>query len=252
MTAPVLLHVPHASVEIPDPWRALFALSDDELQRELVVMTDRYTDELFVLEGTDRLEFPVSRLLVDPERFERDEDEPMAARGMGAVYARTHDGRPLKDVSQRERLMDAYYRPHHRALSDWAETALREHGRCLIVDGHSFPSRPLPCDLDQTPERPDFCVGTCAPHTQELLRDAAVGALGRHGESVQVDRPYAGTIVPLSHLGSDPRVSSVMIEVRRGLYMDEENGHRAGAFSDVADMLASVLCEVVERWSEGP
>ena len=46
-------------------------------------MTDHYTDELFHEPNDDvrRLLFPVSRLLVDPERFADDELEPMTAVG---------------------------------------------------------------------------------------------------------------------------------------------------------------------------
>lgn len=50
-------------------------------------MTDHHTDELFLdaVSGTASLVFSVSRLVVDPERFERDDMEPMAARGMGLL-----------------------------------------------------------------------------------------------------------------------------------------------------------------------
>ena len=51
---------------------------------------------------TARVVFPVSRLVVDPERFLYDAHEPMAARGMGAVYEQTADLRPLRAKTHRE------------------------------------------------------------------------------------------------------------------------------------------------------
>ena len=54
-------------------------------------MTDHYTDELFNITNSyiHKLKFPVSRLLVDVERFEKDELEIMSKVGMGCIYERT-------------------------------------------------------------------------------------------------------------------------------------------------------------------
>ena len=95
----VLLHIPHASTVIPDRFADLFALDPREVAEELLVMTDHHTDALFELDDADRLVFPVSRLLVDPERFRDDAQEPMSSFGMGVVYTKTHHGRDLKSGS---------------------------------------------------------------------------------------------------------------------------------------------------------
>lgn len=121
-----------------------------------------------------RAGFPVSRLVVDPERFSDDHREPMAAKGMGVIYTRTSDGRPLrKALSDHERadLLATYYRPHHGALTADLESALAAKGRCLIVDCHSFSSRPLPHEPDQSPDRPEICIGTDEYHTPRWLSD---------------------------------------------------------------------------------
>jgi hypothetical protein len=39
-----LFHIPHASRLIPDDWRSMFVLDDIELWRELITMTDSFTD----------------------------------------------------------------------------------------------------------------------------------------------------------------------------------------------------------------
>ena len=57
-----------------------------------MTMTDAYTDDLFGSHaGTDDsvVTFPVSRLVVDPERFLDDTLETMARCGMGVIYERT-------------------------------------------------------------------------------------------------------------------------------------------------------------------
>ena len=171
----VILHIPHASTLIPADERAKLLLSDDELRAELLRMTDWYVDELFDIggEAANGLVFPVSRLIVDPERFADDAAEPMASRGMGVVYTSTSDGRPLRsppESEERQRLLQTYYFPHHEMLGQLVVEALRETGQALIIDGHSFPSSPLPCDLDQSPVRPDICIGTDAFHTPEWLQ----------------------------------------------------------------------------------
>ena len=62
-------------------------LSDKELSAELLRMTDHYTHVIF----------PVSRLIIDPERFLDDLMEAMSEVGMGVIYSRTSDGRVLRE-----------------------------------------------------------------------------------------------------------------------------------------------------------
>ncbi len=86
-------------------------LSDTELEGELLRMTDRYTDTLFDISTIDvrSILFPVSRLLVDPERFE-DDDELMARIGMGVIYTATSLNGMLRsppEESERMALLDA-------------------------------------------------------------------------------------------------------------------------------------------------
>jgi N-formylglutamate deformylase len=212
-------------------------------------MTDSYTDELFDLPGhADRLVFPVSRLLVDAERFISDADEPMAQRGMGVVYTRTHDGRVLKSDRDRATLIARYYVPHHAQLEEWVDDRLTRFGRCLVIDCHSFSSSPLLCDLDQATQRPDICIGTTEPHSAPGLVRAAVEAFEALGYTVEINRPYAGTIVPLSVLGKNSACSSIMIEVNRRLYMNEQTGDRLTSFSDLVCQIGNAVRGIVDYW----
>lgn len=247
----VLLHVPHSSTRIPETDMHPFVVPDNVLAAELVRMTDHLTLELF---GAANHPGPVvaaeiSRLVVDVERFADDAEEPMAARGMGAIYTRLADGGALRGAvsdEERERLLADYYRPHHARFNSALQEVLRTHGCCLIVDAHSFPSRPLPYEFDQNRSRPDICIGTDPFHTPANVRSAFVGCFEKQGFVVEVDRPFSGAIVPADFYRKERRVMSVMVEVNRGLYLDESTGMASADFDDVTDRVRSAVTDACE------
>ena len=217
------------------------------LSGEILALTDWYTDELFNLEGTAALVYPYSRLACDPERFPDDADEPMVARGMGAVYTKTSKGAALRrpiTAAERAACIENYYEPHHARLSALVEAALTAHGECLILDAHSFPSRPLPCDLNQEPNRPDICIGTDAFHTPPALTALAVEVFASVGWVVNVDNHYAGALVPMSVYGRDRRVSALMVEINRSLYMNERTGDRLVGYGEFQKKIQACLARL--------
>ncbi len=244
----LIIHVPHASTVIPDEVRYQFSISDAELRSELLALTDWYTDDLFFVPeacGTT-IDFPISRFVVDPERFENDDDEVMAARGMGVIYSRGSTGRPIRHPltpDERESLLAGWYRPHWSRLNDTVEAALRHHGRCLIIDAHSFPDRPLPVHAGQygTSRTSDICLGTSPVHTSSALLETACAEFESHGLTVSIDTPFQGTIVPTRHLGTNPHVQSIMIEVNRRLYMDEETGRKSSSYQQTKSAVNAAL-----------
>lgn len=252
----VLVHVPHSSRVVPSDVAADLLITPAELERELLVMTDRYTDELFALppDAATTVTFPVSRLVVDPERFTDDDREPMAQKGMGVVYTRTSDGRPLRRApspDEHARLVARFYEPHHAALTSAVAAALEAHASCLVLDAHSFPARPLPYEDDQTSDRPEICIGTDAHHTPPWLRDGVVAAFERAGFRVAVDRPFAGALVPMAYYARDSRVNAIMVEVNRGLYMDEETGARLAQFDELRRRLVMVFEQIARSTNGG-
>ena len=245
----VVWHLPHDAMDIPAEVREQFVLSDSELADELLCMTDHATARLFGLDVRDPavVRAPVSRLVVDVERFPDDADEPMAARGMGVIYRSTSHGRPLRrPISARERLslLDDWYWPHHRRLEAAVDEALRRNGRCLLIDCHSFPSSPLPYEPDQNPVRPEICLGTDDYHTPADLLQTALEAFTAEGFQIATDRPFAGALVPLSRYRRDPRVSALMVEVKRGLYTDESTGRWLPSADALSDRIQRALAHL--------
>ncbi|WP_411070140.1 N-formylglutamate amidohydrolase [Streptomyces sp. cmx-4-25] len=248
--SPVLLHVPHSSRAVPADVRAGILLGDDELARELDHITDAHTAEIAAsaaaAAGTAPWRFVnlLSRLVVDPERFP-DEREEMAAVGMGAVYTRTTHRAALRPAGfDPAPLLDRYFAPYARAMTEAVADRLAATGRAVVIDVHSYPSEPLPYELHGEGPRPPVCLGTDAFHTPSALLDAAREAFGGFG-GVGTDSPFAGTYVPLAHHGRDPRVHALMVEIRRDLYMPEPGG----AAGPGAAALGAALAHLVDTVS---
>jgi N-formylglutamate deformylase len=222
----LIFHIPHASTSIPDDVRKDLLLDDSALANEVRVLTDHFTDKVFgdlALPGDEVVRCPVSRLVVDVERFVDDAQEPMSGQGMGAVYIQTHELKPLRaSLEMREDLLSRFYKPHHANLAAVVENHLALQGEAIILDCHSFPQHALPYEADQTLCRPEICIGTDPYHTSADMAEAMAGAYRNNGFEVAFNTPFAGALVPLASYGRDPRVKAIMIELRRDVCMDEE------------------------------
>lgn len=250
-----LIHVPHSGILVPEAERAHYLISPAALWREQCLMTDAYCDELYLPEAdadwqpSAAVVAEVSRVVCDVERFRDDADEPCAKLGQGLMYTRTTFGRRLRpnDPALREHILETYYDPHHVRLTAAVDAALEGTGRCTILDGHSFHSV-WPPRRDCLFDRPDVCIGTDAYHTPDDLRDALVECVRDAGLYVRVNTPYSGAITPLKYYGRDKRVSSVMIELNRRLYLHERTMEKTENFA-AARALCQKLVRIAAEWA---
>jgi len=245
-TVPIVLHIPHNSRTIPPEIRKSILLVDSALEIELIKMTDAFTCELFVSDSLKACAVvcPISRIVLDPERFLDDDQEIMARCGMGVVYTRTSDGKALRHLpttEERKTLIDRYYHPHHQKLENSVLVCLEKFKRCMIIDCHSFPSKALPYELDQSEFRPDICIGADSFHTPDWLIDKLSDEFGKSGYSTAVNAPFIGAIVPMAYYRKESAVMSVMIEVNRKLYMDEQTGKGNSGFYTLKRQIAKIL-----------
>ena len=237
----LILHIPHSSVNMP--LLDGYIQDADKIHNELIKLTDWYTDKLFYSESDSMIIAPFSRIFCDVERFENDEDEIMSKVGMGALYESFDDGSLLRKVPHvlRSEIITDYYWKHHNALLEEVNKQLIKDGSCLIVDCHSYPSKPLIRDLDQTAARPDFNIGTDKYHTPQKLIDASIAYFEQKGFSIGVDWPYNGTIVPLAHYQKNKKVHSIMLEVNRELYLNEPSNTKSKRFNEIKEIINSYL-----------
>ena len=237
----LILHIPHASLRIPDYGKYLLPL--EVINSEALYLTDLYTDELFLpADGDAVIQAYFCRVYCDVERFKTDALEPMSKFGMGATYVRCDDGRELRQLTRAERedILRDFYEPHHARLTASVNSALARVGEARIVDCHSFPDTPLRCSLYQGDTKFDFNIGTDPFHTPTEWIDESVKFFAKRGFRLGIDEPYAGSIVPIKHFQKDARVKSMMLEVNRNLYMKEDYT-RGGRFDEIKDVINEFL-----------
>ncbi len=240
MAHSLILHIPHASTNIPfEDKNNFFLLHDEAITQELLAMTDWYTDELFDHAAGKAIVAPVSRLVCDMERFSHDEEEPMAKRGMGFCYEKGSQTQSIKNCppEYKNEILRRYYIPHHIALSDAVTSSLNENGKALILDCHSFFPQPLPYEPDQNEKRPEICIGTDDFHTSKQLETTVENFFRSRDFHVGFNAPYSGTMVPLRYYRKDKRVQSIMVEVNRGLYLEPGTSRKSSNFQKMQMVL---------------
>ncbi|MFY9158300.1 N-formylglutamate amidohydrolase [Aquirufa ecclesiirivi] len=237
----LILHVPHSSINIP--WMDGYVVSKEELEQEMLKLTDWYTDDLFNSEEDVMIRADFSRIFCDPERFSEDSEEVMSEFGMGVLYEKNDSGQIIRNVTEeyKKKVLDAFYWKHHQALSQAVNIQLDQFGKALILDCHSYPSSPLIRDLDQNPQRPDFNIGTDPFHTPEHLIQLSQDFFDKKGYSLGVDWPYRGALVPLEYYGKNPNVQSIMLEINRALYLKEPSNDKSVRYEEIKQVVKEYM-----------
>jgi N-formylglutamate deformylase len=226
----LVLHIPHSSTEIP--LLDGYVSSQDEIQDEIIKLTDWYTDDLFDSEVDYKIVTPFSRIFCDVERFADDELEVMSKFGMGVLYEKFDNGNLLRIVSPelKQNVLKNYYWIHHELLSKVVKTSLEQTQSCLILDCHSFPSSPLTRAIVRDEIRPDFNIGTDSYHTPKHIIDESINYFKSKGYTLGIDTPYSGSIVPMEYYQKDKRVTSIMLEVNRRMYLNEPTNEKSDRY----------------------
>ena len=110
---------------------------------------------------------------------------------------------------------------------------------------HSYPTKALPYERHIDLDRPQICLGVDERHTPDALVALAREAFA--GWRTAVNEPFIGSYVPSRHYGTDARVASVMIEIRRDVYLGAEGVPDLDAVTD----LAAAIVTLVDAWACG-
>lgn len=248
---PIICNVPHSSTKIPSEFLDEYVLPYPLLRQEALDMADLYTNLLYqdLLFVSSSSISDLSRIVVDTERFSNDEDEPMSNVGMSAFYTRTSTGEVLREISiQNRELLQKIYNEYHETFIRMVSSSLDTHGVAIIVDCHSFPSVARIYEPDQADNRPDICLGTDEYHTPVQLVELLQNNFKKAGYRVAINSPFTGTIVPSKYYHTEKKVISVMIEVNRKLYMNENTHEKFKDFSSISKRISRCVIQSLNEF----
>lgn len=214
-----VIHIPHSSTHIPS-----FECMDVEQARsEVQLLTDWATEKIFDCKEITQIIVPFSRVFCDVERLP-DAQEAMFKKGRGFYYTHCDNGERFRknNAQLKQKIFEEYYQPHHENLLLICQEKIDKHGFCYLIDAHSFSENPLQTEDNQDLNRPDICLGTDEYHTPVFWINQLKYHFESFGFSVEINHPYSGTMVPLPMYKKEKRLSSIMIEINKRCYMENE------------------------------
>ena len=240
----LLLNIPHSSSSFPSSTGYTFV----DLDEEEKLLIDYFTDELFAHEGEERqiscAVFPYCRLYCDVERLVND---PLEQKGLGISYKRILDSNQSPSEQRTfGNLNEAfnYYADFHVYVSKKIVDMTFINQKLLLLDCHSFSSQPNL--LNTNPPDIDICIGFNEDETKPC--NDVLLAIETHfkecGYKVGINNPFSNSktfLVPV-------RYHSVMIEVNKRLYMNEQTLEKTDQFEKLR---ASILALYTLILSQG-
>ncbi|MGA2914076.1 MAG: N-formylglutamate amidohydrolase [Methanoregula sp.] len=222
---PFLISVPHGGTEVPDGFRPLLLIGDDDLR----YYCDPHTRVVFGYK--DRvaafIDTPISRMVVDLNR----PPLPLPLRDPdGIIKVKTVDGREvyrpgqLPDMHRIHHLLKTYYFPYHQRIDELID---RKPVR-IAFDCHSMLPYGSKDQKDAGKKRPLICLGnngdlqgsakkgsitTCSDECITAL----AGVFRDEFSEVAINNPFSGGFISNAHYWHKG-IPWIQIEINRSLY----------------------------------
>ena len=232
---PLVFASPHSGAVYPDDMGAAAGLSQTSLRSAEDVAVDRLLTAS-ASAGAVLIAGRIGRAYVDLNRAPEELDPALidgapeapppglkTLAGYGVIPRLAGNGTPLYDrrltLAEARGRINRVHVPYHAALAEQMWAARERHGRAVLIDWHSMPSRAT------GPNGPDVVLGdrhgtACATGMTRRLR-ALFEALGWR---VALNRPYAGGYATQVWGRPAEGFGAVQIELNRRLYWDEGAG----------------------------
>ena len=207
MKLPLIISVPHAGLTVPQEVRDYCALAPEQILTD----SDEGAAEIYDLksEVAAHITTDVARAVLDLNRAEDDRGRDGIVKTHTCYNTRVYRKSVPEDVV--EILLERYYRPYHRRLSEFAANAK------VGVDCHTMAAVGPPSATDSDCERPKICLsnahGTCPQEWFEKL----VQCLEASFESeISINHPFKGGYIIRSHSSELPWIQ---VEISRAPFL---------------------------------
>ncbi len=234
---PVLITVPHSGSFYPELFKNYIKLDLDKIRK----IEDYQSDKILKLvkkENADILIAKCSRAVVDLNRsrksvdndmfngtliIDQPDEKKMISYGLG-VFPRFISNKSIfktkLPLSYPIKMLEEYYDPFHKSLSNRLEFLLKKFGFCYHFDLHTMPSKAL----KHFRVKPDIVLGNnFGKSSSESLISYTKNCFEKSGLKVKINNPYAGGFITRKYGNPLAGVETVQIEINRSLYMDETN-----------------------------
>ncbi len=212
---PFLISVPHAGRKIPEETVDICMLSDAEIIND----SDEGADEIYNIRQYSEyfLTTDIARAIIDLNRA------PDDIRTDGVIKTHTCTMTPIyrsyPDNDTISMLMDRYYYPYHRRLTELA--GLKP---VLGIDCHTMFANGPPSAKDEGKERPYVCIsngeGTCPDKwVKQMIECFKV----EFDDNVKWNDPFKGGYITRCHSKEMPWVQ---LEISRGDFMSSAMKHQ--------------------------
>ena len=233
---PFVFASPHSGAGVPDDMGAAEGLAEASLRSA----EDVGMDQLVASgpgKGAPLIAGRFSRSYVDLNRSPDELDPALidgvaggdvsakTAAGFGVIPRRAGDGVALYDrrlaLAEAQARLERAHGPYHAAVGALMAQARQAHGRAVLVDWHSMPSRAVRGSV-RGAAGPDVILGdrhgtACDPRLTRRLR----GLFEAAGWRVGLNQPYAGGYTTQTWGRPDEGWQAIQIELNRALYLDE-------------------------------
>ncbi len=234
---PVLITVPHAGSFYPELFKKYKKLDLYKIRK----IEDYQSDKILKLIKRENVDFLIakcSRAVVDLNRsrksidndmfngvaiFGQPDEKKMLSYGLG-VFPRFISNKSIfktkLPLSYSKKMLEEYYDPFHKSLSNQLEFLLKKFGFCYHFDLHTMPSKAL----KHFKVKPDIVLGNnFGKSSSENLISYTKNSFEKFGLKVEINNPYAGGFITRKYGNPLAGIETVQIEINRSLYMDETN-----------------------------
>lgn len=218
------LSIPHSGEDIPAEFRPYLSGQEMAYKEDVDFQVHQLIDiEKLRRNGIFILVSQVHRVAVD---LNRTPEKAVLHWEFNTKGQKILEKFPGPETSQK--MLGQYYAPYYELIKSTLQELEKISGPnhpVPAIDLHSMPSAPTEYHLKINPhqdkERPDFCVSdlrgkSCTPEYINFITTH----LKNQGYNVFINNPYFGGY--LTEYMHKFRTNVVQIEIKRGLYMDEE------------------------------
>lgn len=247
---PLVISMPHSGTFIPPEIAARLTAPARE-----VPDTDWFIPELydFCAElGAGVIRATYSRYVVDLNRPADGAPLYPGQRETALCPTETFDAQPLYQAGENPTptevasRLQRYWQPYHQALAGAIETAVLEHGRCLVWDAHSIHST-VPGLFEG--RLPDLNIGTADGRSAspELVDAIAVRLRAQQNFSHVINGRFKGGYITRHYGHPADNVDAVQLEIAQSAYLEERRlpTFDAARARPLADLLQELLAAIL-------